>query len=76
MRRIKRALLLGALMFIPLGIVGGAAVAQTSGVSYQQKRPYSWYYPYSYRYYTPHKESGSNQCYWVYTNGSYVYVCS
>ena len=60
------------------------AQADTAGVHIvktdyqQQERPFSWYYPYDYEYYTPHQQSpyGSNGCYWVYTNGAYVYSCS
>ncbi|MBS0623144.1 MAG: hypothetical protein JSS62_00815 [Verrucomicrobia bacterium] len=57
------------------------AQADTAGVQivkteYQQ-RPFSWYYPYDYEYYTPHQTPySSNGCYWVYTNGAYVYTCS
>lgn len=38
------------------------------------KRPFSWYYPYSYQYYYPRHQN--NSCYWLYTNGTYVYTCS
>lgn len=62
------ALGLGANFLAP--IVGDASVA------YGQ-RPFSWYYPYSYQYYTPHRAPNSSDgCYWVYTNGAYAYICS
>jgi len=44
-----------------------------------QQRPFSWYYPYDYQYYTPHQspyQNEGNGCYWFYTNGAYVYTCS
>ena len=35
-------------------------------------------YHYNYRYYQPVKQkkgASSRQCYWYYSNGTYVYVC-
>ncbi|MFN0065581.1 MAG: hypothetical protein ACKVOH_05025 [Chlamydiales bacterium] len=49
---------------------------EIAAVQYGQQRPYNWYYPYNYRYYTPHREYHSGSCYWYYTNGSYVYTCN
>jgi hypothetical protein len=44
---------------------------------YQEKRPFSWYYPYEYEYYYPRRTPQKQvQCYWIYTNGAYFYVCS
>ena len=51
----------------------GVTVEKTA-VYYQQERPFSWYYPYRFQFYTPHRTAGT-QCFWVYTNGAYVYTC-
>lgn len=65
-------LLLGAFFLsVPL-VSSSVAKVDTAG---PRQRPFNWYYPYSYRYYTPHREYGSRQCYWYYTNGQYVYTC-
>ncbi|MCH9609272.1 MAG: hypothetical protein S4CHLAM45_14750 [Chlamydiales bacterium] len=52
-----------------------STTALFAGGNYGQARPYSWYYPNNYEYYTPHR-STSTQCYYTYTNGAYVYTCS
>jgi hypothetical protein len=44
----------------------------------RQGRPYSFYYPYNYQYYTPYPHRTavhSKACHWVLTNGIYVYQC-
>lgn len=51
----------------------------------EPRRPFSWYYPYSYQYYYPrhhlddvhssHYNRGSS-CYWIYTNQGYIYQCN
>ena len=41
----------------------------------EASNPRNSYRPYSYRYYSAKRNAGSRQCYWYYTNGSYVYVC-
>jgi hypothetical protein len=52
------------------------AKIEKASVQYGTQRPFSFYYPYNYQYYTPHKRyASSNACYWRYTNGSYVYYC-
>lgn len=38
------------------------------------KRPFSWYYPYSYQYYYPRR--GHDSCYWIYTPQGYLYQCN
>ena len=43
-------------------------------VQWGQRRPFSWYYPYSYRYYYPQRNERS--CNWIYQNGRYVYKCN
>ena len=42
-------------------------------VQWGRRRPFSWYYPNSYRYYYPQRNERS--CNWVYYNGRYVYRC-
>lgn len=46
-------------------------------IEYGQRRPFSFYYPYKYQYYYPRPEyqRSSRSCYWLYTNGTYVYTC-
>lgn len=50
---------------------------QQAGVQYGHTRPFSFYYPYNYKFYYPRPEyhNGSHACYWLYTNGTYVYYC-
>lgn len=71
---------------LPLAMLLGVLLlcAQASAVNIEPVRagepggrPYSWYYPYEYQYYTPHNAPyGSDGCYWIYTDGTYVYTCS
>jgi hypothetical protein len=55
------------------------APVQQVGVQYGYRRPYSFYYPYNYQFYTPHvqnyRQSSSMACHWVYINGTYIYIC-
>lgn len=37
------------------------------------KRPFSWYYPYSFEYYYP--SSSNYRCDWIYTQRGYKYYC-
>jgi hypothetical protein len=74
---------LGVIAVISFGEVQGAEpVIEKVGVRYGTERPFSFYYPYNYQYYTPSKRYnsskgyyGSGSCYWRYTNGSYLYYC-
>ncbi|MEZ5314847.1 MAG: hypothetical protein R3E91_01345 [Chlamydiales bacterium] len=62
-----------------LGLISPVEVAKSRlpGIQYQQKRPFNFYDPYPYQYYYPRPEykSHSKSCYWLYTNGIYVYSC-
>ncbi len=66
---------------VPLGIGLEASyldgLTHRAAIQYGQKRPFSFYYPYSYKYYYPRPEyhRSSYACYWLYTNGTYVYTC-
>ena len=50
---------------------------EKASVQYGNKRPFSFYYPYSYQYYYPRSKgyTRTKACHWVYTNGSYIYSC-
>lgn len=69
-------LLLITLFFLAPSAANRVVKVDTAGVQFGQERPFNWYYPYSYRYYTPHRDYGSRSCYWYYTNGAYVYTCN
>lgn len=80
---ILHSALLGVLCVAPTGIqviandTAAEAMIQKAAVQYGNQRPYSFYYPYNYQYYTPHVRRSANSmaCHWVYTNGIYVYTC-
>jgi hypothetical protein len=89
-RNILSNVLLGAIGLVAIGMISGMisltanggteAYVEEAAVRYGSQRPFSFYYPYSYQYYTPHKSYsksyyGSSSCYWRYMNGSYVYFC-
>ena len=62
-----------ALLFLAIPLLSTNVVRmEASGVHVQ---PHPATYHYNYRYYRPVKQAGSRQCYWYYTNGTYVYVC-
>jgi len=52
-------------------------VVEKVSVRFGQKRPFSFFYPYNFQFYTPRSRYFENigACYWVYTNGTYVYKC-
>lgn len=89
MKKIVFSILLGLSALMPAGESLTANISelqiQTAGIEYGQRRPFSFYYPNNYQYYYPRPEYGtqydndyypsSNQCYWLYTNGTYVYYC-
>ena len=54
------------------GTTTGGKIERVS-VQWGQRRPFSWYYPYSYRYYYPQRNERT--CNWIYYNGRYVYKC-
>lgn len=81
MKRIIFSVIFGMCTLVALGF-GLAAHApdfavHTAAIQYGQKRPYSFYYPYNYQYYYPRPQyyRSSQACYWLYTNGTYVYIC-
>lgn len=81
MKRLFFSMLLGLLAIAPLsGLVARLPdySIHKASVQYGQKRPFSFYYPYNYRYYYPRPEyhRSSQSCYWLYTNGTYVYYCN
>lgn len=75
-----KSLLLSIFAAVPISMVTAqepdVRVMQVS-IEYGQKRPFSFYYPYQYKYYYPRPHYGGNSpsCYWLYTNGTYVYYC-
>lgn len=78
MKKVLFGLLLGVLTIVPLGIGFAEDIPiQKVSMQYGQKRPFSFYYPYNYQYYYPRPEyhRSSQSCYWLYTNGTYVYYC-
>ncbi len=62
-----------ALLFLAAPFCAGNVIRIEAAGSAIKAHPAT--YQYSYRYYRPVKEAGSRQCYWYYSNGSYVYVC-
>lgn len=82
MKKILFSLLLGLFVITPLGVGLSATSSEfmihNAAVQYGQKRPFSFYYPYNYKYYYPRPEyhRTSQACYWLYTNGTYVYYCN
>lgn len=46
-------------------------------IEYGKKRPFSFYYPYNYKYYYPRPEYPNEKprCYWILTKKGYVYDC-
>lgn len=77
-----RRLFLRSLLFglVCVSLVGVGLLTLTSvkaSVEYGNKRPFSFYYPYNYKFYYPHPQyhAKANSCYWLYTNGTYVYYC-
>lgn len=83
---VLNSLLLGVLCVAPIGVTvmhdatnSTEAPIKRASVQYgSNKRPFSFYYPYNYQYYYPHPtyQGRANSCYWLYTNGSYVYYCN
>lgn len=74
--------LLAALAVVPFGLTtlqsdnaSPSSSMQKVGISYGERRPFSWYYPEKYQYYYPRRPV-YDACYWVYTNGVYVYTCN
>ncbi|MCH9610305.1 MAG: hypothetical protein S4CHLAM81_03570 [Chlamydiales bacterium] len=62
-----------ALLFLAVPLLSDQVVkVETSGSS---RAVHPAMYHYNYRYYRPVRKAGSRQCYWYYTNGTYVYVC-
>jgi hypothetical protein len=81
MKKFVFSLLLGLAVIAPLGVLVASLPDYTIrkvSIEYGQKRPFSFYYPYSYQYYYPRPEyyQSSRSCYWLYTNGTYVYTCN
>ncbi len=62
-----------SLLFLAVPLMSATVIRIDTAGAAGQPHPASYHY--SYRYYRPVKEAGSRQCYWYYTNGSYVYVC-
>jgi hypothetical protein len=63
-----------AVFGVILSDVGTAGIEEYSS----NRRPFSWYYPYNYKYYypRPHYEGGpptGSGGYWIYSNGTYMY---
>lgn len=52
--------------------IGSASIEDYS----TDRRPFSWYYPYNYKYYYPRPQyegSRAHGGYWIYSNGTYLY---
>ena len=80
MKHLIFGMFLGLVVCLPLGsglMAQPDYTVQRSAIQYGQKRPFSFYYPYNYKYYYPRPEyrRTSQACYWLYTNGTYVYYC-
>ena len=63
-----------------LAVLSLATISLTADIQLgREGRPYSFYYPYNYQYYTPYPHRTATRaqaCHWVYTNGTYVYQCN
>lgn len=79
MNKLIVSVFLGLIVVAPLGLVASikAPEVQKVAVQYGHKRPFSFYYPYNYKFYYPRPEyhRSASSCYWQYTNGTYVYTC-
>ncbi len=78
MKWLMFSMLVGLFAIAPLGgLDANTPTIQNAAIQYGRTRPYSFYYPYNYRYYYPRPEyhRSSQSCYWLYTNGTYVYSC-
>lgn len=75
---VLNSLLLGAFVATPFAAQEPDINIETISFEYGNKRPFSFYYPYNYQYYYPHPQyqRRSSSCYWLYTNGTYVYYCN
>lgn len=65
-----------ALLFLSVPLLS-AQIHKVEAAGYQAPIHPATYH-YGYRYYQPvndKKKPSSRQCYWYYSNGSYVYVC-
>lgn|GEM_PF-5462120 len=78
------SIFLGMLCFVPAGVkvIAKETVSEAkllADIQYGTRRPYSFYYPYNYKYYTPYRhnswQTSSSACYWLYANGTYLYRC-
>lgn len=74
--------LLAVLTLVPFSVqceatnyIDEPAKIEQARVYLGDRRPFNWYYHYDYQYYYP-RHHRQDSCYWIYSNGAYIYSCS